>query len=399
MAEAPLVLILAGLAAYTVLGGADFGAGFWELLARGPRGASIREHTHRAMAPVWEANHVWLIFVLVVCWTAYPVAFSSIASTLTIPLFLAGIGIVLRGASYALRAGRPSERQEGVLSVVFALSSVLTPFALGATVGGIASARVPVGNAAGEEWSSWLNRTSVLIGVLAVASAAYLAAVYLAADAARADRAELVRAFRARALAAGLVAGAVAIAGLVVLRSDARPLFDGLTSGGGLAMVVVSIVAGAVTLALVWRSRFEPARVSAAVAVVAIIAGWGLGQKPSFLPGLSIDEAAAGDATLVAVLVSVAVGALVLVPSLAWLFRLTLAGRLEAEPSSGEADRSVGATLRVPPVVPAAAVAAVGGLVTFVAEGWLRGAGVAGMLIGGVACFLALAGEDGWTAG
>lgn len=158
MAELPMALILAGLAAYAVLGGADFGAGLWELVARGRRGAELRGHIHHAIAPVWEANHVWLVFVLVICWTGYPTAFASIASTLTIPLFIAAIGIILRGTSYALRAGEPGPREEGALSVVFALSSILTPFALGAALGGIASGRVPVGNAGGEPFGSWSAR-------------------------------------------------------------------------------------------------------------------------------------------------------------------------------------------------------------------------------------------------
>ena len=163
MAEIPAILILVGLAAYTVLGGADFGAGLWELTARGKRGEALRDHTHRSMAPVWEANHVWLIFILVMAWTCYPLAFSSIVSTLSIPLFVAGVGIIMRGTSYALRSGVTSPREEGALSITFALSSVLTPFALGAVVGGIASERVPVGNAAGDELTSWLNPTSLLI--------------------------------------------------------------------------------------------------------------------------------------------------------------------------------------------------------------------------------------------
>src|SRR6266511_1784950 len=165
---------------------ACFGAGFWQLTAgKGPHAASIRDHAHHAMAPVWEANHVWLVFVLTVVWTAYPTAFGSIASTLSIPLFIAALGIILRGATYALRAGTSTPGELRLIDTVFSLSSILTPFALGAAVGGIASRRVPVGNAAGDQFSSWLNPTSLLIGVLAVATAAYMAAVFLCGDAAR----------------------------------------------------------------------------------------------------------------------------------------------------------------------------------------------------------------------
>src|SRR5262249_26882105 len=151
----PLVFALMGLAFYTVLGGADFGAGFWQLTAgRGRQAERVREHAHAAMAPVWEANHVWLIFVLTVVWTAYPTAFGSIASTLSIPLFIAAVGIIFRGVAYALRAGATGARELSAIDTVFSLSSVLTPFALGAAVGGIASGRVPVGNAAGDPFTS-----------------------------------------------------------------------------------------------------------------------------------------------------------------------------------------------------------------------------------------------------
>src|SRR2546423_1901982 len=171
----PLIFAVIGLAFYTVLGGADFGAGFWQLTAgKGRQAQAVREHAHTAMAPVWEANHVWLIFVLTVFWTAYPTAFGSIASTLAIPLFLAGIGIVFRGTAYALRAGASTPRELGVIDTIFSLSSILTPFALGAMVGGIAAGRVPVGNAVGPRFSSWLNSTSILVGILAVAASAYL---------------------------------------------------------------------------------------------------------------------------------------------------------------------------------------------------------------------------------
>jgi cytochrome d ubiquinol oxidase subunit II len=333
LADVPVVLILVGLIAYAVLAGADFGAGFWQLSGGGgERGREIREHAHHAMGPVWEANHVWLIFVLVVCWTAYPTAFGSIASTLAIPLFIGGIGIIMRGTAYALRSGTSTEREQRRVEIGSGISSILTPFALGAVIGGIASGRVPVGNAAGALVTSWLNPTSILIGVLAVVTAAYLAAVYLAADAVRAGYNELAEAFRVRALATALVAGGVAVAGLVVVHYDAEDLWDGLTSGWGLAAVVVSAAAGVGTLALVWRRRYEPARATAALAVAAVIAGWGFAQRPDILPGLTIEEAAAGRSTLIAIIVSLALGALVLVPSLALLFGLVLRGRFDAPP-------------------------------------------------------------------
>jgi cytochrome bd ubiquinol oxidase subunit II len=396
LADVPLIFVLVGLAAYTVLGGADFGAGFWQLWGgQGERSRAIREHAHHAMGPVWETNHVWLIFVLVVCWTAYPTAFASIASTLSIPLFIAAIGIIMRGTAYALRSGAATPREQRRIEVGFALSSILTPFALGAVIGGIASGRVPVGNAAGDLATSWLNWTSIFVGVLAVAAAAYLAAVYLAADAVRISRADLAEAFRARALGTGVVAGALAFAGLPVVRHDARPIWDGLTSGAGLAAVLVSAVAGAATLLLVYRSRFEPARVSAALAVAAIVAGWALAQRPRFLPGLTIEEAAASHSALVAVVIGIAVGAVVLIPSLVLLFRLFLRGRFD--PHVVEQDVAPAPTHRVAAVRPQLGLTALGCLVVgatltfFFEKAWAHIVGVTALLAFIGLAFVALA--------
>jgi cytochrome d ubiquinol oxidase subunit II len=325
----PLIFAVTGLAFYTVLGGADFGAGFWQLTAgKGRQAQAVREHAHAAMAPVWEANHVWLIFVLTVVWTAYPTAFGSIASTLSIPLFIAAVGIVFRGIAYALREGATGPRELSAIDTVFSISSVLTPFALGTAVGGIASGRVPVGNAAGGQFSSWLNPTSLLVGVLAVTTAAYLAAVFLCADATKLGDQGLEEQFRRRALGAGIVAGVIAVAGLGVIAGDADRIFHRLTTGAGLAGLVISLVAGVATLALVWRRQYELSRYGAAVAVAAIIAGWALAQSPLFLPGLTIEAAAAPRTTLIAVTVAVLGGAVILFPSLALLFRLDLTGRL-----------------------------------------------------------------------
>jgi cytochrome d ubiquinol oxidase subunit II len=332
--DVPILFVLAGLAIYTVLGGADFGAGLWQLLAGGgERGERIRDRAHDALAPVWEANHVWILFVITVSWTAYPEAFASVASTLSVALFIAGLGIIFRGASYALRAGVEDAKR---IDVVFALSSILTPFALGAAVGGIASMRVPVGNAEGDLFSSWLNATSVLVGLLAIAFSGYLAAVYLAADSRRSGDSELEDYFRGRALVSAVVGGGLSSAGLFVLHSDARRLFDGLVSGDGLPALIVSALAGGLTFVLVLRRRYELARVGASIAVAAVVAGWALAQQPVLLPGLTVADAAAPDATLVAVIVAVVAGALVLFPSLALLFSLVLRGRFDAtDPSVG----------------------------------------------------------------
>jgi cytochrome d ubiquinol oxidase subunit II len=394
LAALPLVFVLVGVALYTVLAGADFGAGFWQLFAgRGARADRIREHAHDSMGPVWEANHVWLIFVLTVFWTAYPAALGSIASTLAAPLFIAAIGIVMRGAAYALRSGASSRRELGAIDTVFSISSILTPFALGAAVGAIASRRVPVGNAAGDFISSWLNPTSILIGVDAVAASAYLAAVYLAADAARRGEPELEHEFRTRALGAGIVAGALALGGVVVLRSEAHALYHELVGGQALPALIASILAGVATLALVYRRRFEAARYSAALAVAAIVAGWALGQWPTILPGLTVDQAAASHDTLVAVVVAVLAGGTILFPALALLFRLTLTGRLhgaEAAPVKAAVDRG---GLAKPGLLARAAFACliIGlGLLNVANAKWAHAVGVASLFAFIVTAFLAI---------
>ena len=265
-----------------------------------------------------------------VCWTAYPVAFGSITSTLDAPLLIAAIGIIFRGASYALRGQGESRAAE----ILFAVSSVLTPFALGTVVGAIATGRVPVGNAAGNLVTSWLNPASVLTGALAVVFCGYLAAVYLAADSLRYSERTLATAFRHRALAAGLASGALALAGLFVMRHSGLNLTRGPAP---VAMLCVSAVGGLATLALCWRWRFGLARLTAALAVAAVVVGWAAAQAPRFLPGMTVTQAAAGRSALVALLIGVACGSVVLIPSLALLFTLFLRGRLDTPEHPGPA--------------------------------------------------------------
>ena len=371
LADAPLLLMLVGLVAYAVLGGADFGAAFWQLGARGEHGAALREHAYRAMGPVWEANHVWLIFVLVICWTAYPDAFASIFSTLTVPLFVAGLGVILRGTAYAVHAGTAREIERRAIDGVFSISSILTPFALGAAVGAIASGRVPVGNARGDLVTSWLNPTSLAIGVLAVATGVYVAAVYLAGDARRAGDDQLTAAFRARSLTAGVVTGAIAFAALAVVALDAGRVGERLLDWPALAAVAASAAGGLLTLALVQRSHFEAARYGASAAVAAVVAGWALAQRPELLPGLTLEEAAAGRSTLIATLVGVALGGLVLIPSLALLFGLVLRGRFDREATAADPGSRQRAREGRPLLSVAVAAGAVGLPLTLLFDGGL----------------------------
>jgi cytochrome d ubiquinol oxidase subunit II len=321
LAEILLVVLWIGLSAYVLFGGADFGGGVWDLLAGGSeRGRPQRALVEHSIGPVWETNHVWLIFVIVVTWTGVPSVFAAIASTLYIPLTLVALGIIARGAAFAFRKASVELWQRRLFGATFAFSSVVTPFFLGTVAGAIASGRVPPGVAEGDLVTSWLNPTSLVCGALAVGVAAYLAAVFLTRDAERGGEPELAEAFRRRALIAGAVVGVLSAIGLLVLSADAGPLFDGLASGRGLPLLIVSIVAGLASLVLLWRRSYLAVRITAALAVVGLLWGWGLGQYPRLLPGVDLNEAAATDAVLAASLGALAVGALLLLPSLWWLY-------------------------------------------------------------------------------
>jgi cytochrome d ubiquinol oxidase subunit II len=332
LAEVCAAVMFVGIALYALLAGADFGAGFWDLVAGGEaRGRAPRALIEESIAPVWEANHVWLIFVLVTMWTAFPAAFAPIMSTLYVPLTLAAIGIILRGAAFAFRKETATLPLKRLFGATFASSSVLTPFMLGAVVGAIASGRVPAGDQTGDPLRSWLNPTSILGGVIAVVVCGFLAAVYLSADAERRGNAEMVRAFRTRAIGSAVVAGMVALAGVFVLKHDAPDLFHGLTHRGA-PLIALSAIAGGATLLLLGRARYAWARLSAALAVVAVLFGWAAGQYPYMLErSVTISDAAGAHATLVAILIVLAGGALLLVPALVWLFVLMQRGALAGE--------------------------------------------------------------------
>jgi cytochrome d ubiquinol oxidase subunit II len=323
LAEVVLGAAFAGLVAYALFGGADFGGGVWDLLAGGTeRGRPVRDRIERSIGPVWEANHVWLIFVLVVLWTGFSRAFAAAVTTLYLPLTLAGFGMIARGAAFAYRKSVSTPGMRRFFGAAFALSSLLTPFFLGAVVGGVASGRVPPGIAEGDVLGSWANPTSLLGGTLAVLVCAYLAAVFLCGDARRDGEHDLADAFRRRALVTAAVTGAVGLAGIAVLHADAPELFDGLV-GRGLPVVVSSVVAGLGALALLLARRYTAARIASALAVTSILIGWAVGQYPYvLLPSLTVDQAATGRTTLVALLVALGAGALVLVPSLTCLYVL-----------------------------------------------------------------------------
>ncbi|HET8566427.1 MAG TPA: cytochrome d ubiquinol oxidase subunit II [Solirubrobacterales bacterium] len=322
-ADAAAAILWVGATFYALFGGADFGGGVWDLVAGGAeRGERPRALIQRSLTPVWEANHVWLIFVLVVLWTAFPQAFSAIFTTLYVPLALAALGIVLRGCGFAFRKSIEGLQGRRAAGATFAISSFLTPFFMGTVVGAIAAGEVPA-DGSGDAFSTWTGPLPLLIGAMFVATSAYLAGVFLVGDARRIGDEEMERYFERRALGAAVLAGALAVAGLFALHSEARYVFDRLTSQG-LPLVVLSLLCGAVLLAVLLRGGRRPLRPLAAGAVVAVIWGWAVAQFPYLLPtSLRIDQAAAPGPTMTIIFIVFAAAAILVLPSLGLLYTLS----------------------------------------------------------------------------
>jgi cytochrome d ubiquinol oxidase subunit II len=322
LADVTLGVLWTGVVAYILFGGADFGAGIWDLLAgRTEEGRPKRDLIEHVIGPIWEANHVWLIFALVIGWTGFPLAFASTTSTMIIPLTLAAIGIIFRGSTFVFRKSLPGEASQKLFGILFAASSLLTPFFLGTVAGALASGRIPYGGV-GDVVTSWTGATSLFSGVMAVCICAYLAAVYLTGDAQRWGEPDVAEWFRVRALWTGIVTGGLAVVGLAVLARDAADLLIGLT-GIALPFAIASAVAGIASLGVLVTRRYTLARIAAGGAVTMLLVAWAAAQYPYLLQeGVTIEEAAATDAVLGAVLISLAVGAVFLVPSLWWLYAL-----------------------------------------------------------------------------
>ena len=322
-ANVVLVFLWFGVTTYAVLAGADFGGGVWDLLAgNGECGMQQRRRISASIGPVWEANHVWLIFALVVLWTGFPTVFAALASTLYIPLTVVAFGIIVRGSAFAFRKASARRALKWTYGALFASASLVTPFFLGMIAGAIASGRVPAGIARGDVIHSWTGPTSLIGGALAVGGCAFVSAAFLVVDARRDRQPELVDAFRRRALGSGVVVAVLTFVADVVIRGDAPQLAHGL-GGRALPVVLLSAALSLATLALLWRRRYAAVRVAAAFAVLTILWAWAAAQYPALLVGsVTVAQGAAPHATLMALIVTLSVGSLVLLPSLGALFWL-----------------------------------------------------------------------------
>jgi cytochrome d ubiquinol oxidase subunit II len=334
-------ILLAGLTLYAALGGADFGGGLWDLLAGGDqRGRAPRQLIDDTITPVWEANHVWLIFILVIFWTAFPPAFAAVMTAAALPLWLAAFGIVLRGAGFAFHKEVETLHWQRLFGATFAFSSLLVPFFMGTVIGAIASGRVPA-NPAHADLAVWTGPTSLLIGALFVAVCAYLGAVFLTREASRRSEDRLRRYFALRAAIAGAVSGALSLATLAEIHSSNPALFHGLTHRA-LPLVIVSAACGLAVLALLATGRSQALRPLTILGVTAVVWGWGAAQYPALLPGtgLTLTSGSAPHSILVTVVVVFVAAALLVGPSFLLLFSLHGRQLLEGENLQVKADET-----------------------------------------------------------
>jgi cytochrome d ubiquinol oxidase subunit II len=344
LALAVAAVIVVGIMLYAWSGLADFGAGFWDLVAGGPvRGRRARALIDEVVTPVWEANHVWLIFILITTWTAFGLAFGPIMTTLFVPLALAALGIVLRGANFALRkdAARAGARQWA--GWLFGIGALLTPFFFGASVGALLSARVPA-DGSGDPVTSWWNWTSIAVGALTVAMSAFLAASYLVVESARRGVPELREYFRVRALVAGVVALLCGIGAAFALHHDQLRMFHQLTHRS-IPLLAVGLLALGATFVMGLRGIARGMRIVAALGVGALVWAWAVAQYPYLLPfDLTVSAGAGASITLKWVLGWFGVAVVTVIPLLVLLYTLDQRGVLGEDPMTSVRDSGADAS-------------------------------------------------------
>ena len=311
-------VLLAALVIYSLLGGADYGAGFWDLMCSGPRRQDQRDLIARAIQPVWETNHIWLILVVVLTFAGFPIAFSWISLSLAVPIFLILLGVVLRGSSYVFRAYfTGSVRTQLYWGKVFSISSSITPLFLGIVIGAISSGGVLVKDGVSENGflGTWFRPFPLIVGLLSLSLFAYLSACYLTIET---DDPALQNDFRNRSLFSGFVSLMAAFATYVVAGNAAQGIRDGLSRAPYVWLIEVGgAIAALVAFQALWTRHYQRARIAAAAQVALIVFGWGVAQYPYLVrPELTIYKSAAPTNIVSDLLIAVAMGALVLIPSL-----------------------------------------------------------------------------------
>ncbi len=314
-------MVLAGVVAYAVFGGADFGGGVWDLFASGPRRAEQRQAIARAMGPVWEANHVWLIFVIVLLATAFPSGYASLTQALFVPFHLALVGIVLRGTAFVFRAYGPHrDKFDRPTGALFGASSAVTPVLLGMCLGAVSSGRIRlIDGRVIQSGVAWASPMAVALGLFALAICAYVAAVYLTLETSDALRED----FRNRAIASGTVVVALSVAVLPIVRHEAPAFWTRLLSARSVPLFAAGVAAALTSGAALRVRAYRVARLATIVQVTCLLTGWGAANYPYLVaPDIDVHTAAAPAATLRFVLFAVPIGLCVLLPSLAYLFRV-----------------------------------------------------------------------------
>jgi cytochrome bd ubiquinol oxidase subunit II len=328
-------ILLMSVSFYALFGGADFGGGFWDLIAGGDqRGLAPRKLIDQSITPVWEANHMWLIFALVIFWTVFPKAFADVMTAAALPIWLAVFGIVLRGFGFAFRKEVENLQHQRLLGATFAFSSLVTPFFMGTVIGAIVVGNVPAG-ARETHLATWTSATSLDLGFLFVVVCAYMAAVLLNHEAIRRGDDGLRRYFAVRAEVAAVVSGLLSLATLLEVRVANPSFYHGLTHRA-LPLVAVAGLCGLVALAMLLSSRVRGLRIISAVGVLCVVWGWGIAQYPTLLPktALTINNSAAPHATLVGVAVVVGLSILLVGPAFVILFRLYGRDALQSDDAS-----------------------------------------------------------------
>jgi cytochrome d ubiquinol oxidase subunit II len=309
-----------------VLGGADFGAGVWDLLAFGKQAERQRKLINHALGPVWEANHTWLIFLIVGLFNVFPPAFAALFTALFVPFSIVLIGIVLRGASfifsyYAINEQGPFARWSGR---IFSVTSLITPFFLGASAAAVASGKLLAtdGTARADLFASWTSPFALTIGAMAVALCATLAAVYLTVEANNDKDEELAEQYRRRALISGAVTAVLGALGLFFSLSDAPTLWSGMLAHA-LPVVIATMLIGVATAVMLFRKKYPLARTLIIVETAFLLSSWGLSQYPYIIPPhFTIDNAANAPNVIVILLIGIGIGLLILIPSLYYLFSI-----------------------------------------------------------------------------